>query len=104
MNLRGQSTKAGATENTPLTLMFVELLAGTAVEVAAADDDDDVPVAELSVDVGAGSPYWALTRAGRKRAAASARENFMVAEKIVAQPKQDGAEMDIKSGGRRGDG
>lgn len=38
MNLRGQSTKAGATENTPLTLMFVELLAATAVEVAAVDD------------------------------------------------------------------
>ena len=54
----------------------------------------------MSDDVGVGSPYWALTRAGRNRVAASARENFMVAERIVAQPKQDGAEMDIKSGGQ----
>jgi hypothetical protein len=59
--------------------MFVEFEA--AVDVAAADDDDDVLVASLSVDVvvGEGLPYWALTRTGRNRAAANARENFMVA-------------------------
>ena len=43
LNLRGESTKVPLTENTPLTLMFVELLGE--VDVAAADDDDEVLVA-----------------------------------------------------------
>ena len=45
LNLRGESTKVPLTENTPLTLMFVGLLGEVEVDVAAADDDDDVLVA-----------------------------------------------------------
>jgi hypothetical protein len=56
LNLRGESTNVGAKENTPLTLMFVELLGGAPVDVVA--DDDAVPVAlPVDVDVGEGSPY-----------------------------------------------
>ena len=63
--------------------MFVELLGGAAVDDAA--DDDDVPVVlPVDVVVGEGSPYCALTRTGRNRAA-RARENFMVAERNRGQ-------------------
>ena len=80
----------------PLTLMCVELLGGTPVELAAADDDD--PVAELSLDVGVGSSYWALTRAGRNRAAASAKENFIVVEKMLHSQSKMGQEWILRLG------
>jgi hypothetical protein len=60
----------GAMHDTALTLMFVELLGGAA-GVGVADGADDVPVVWL--------PLW--TRTGRNRAVASARENFIVAER-----------------------
>lgn len=55
MNLRGTSTTVGATENTPLTLMFVELLGGTA-GLGVADGADEELSGAAGV-AGVAGPY-----------------------------------------------
>jgi hypothetical protein len=78
--------------------MCVELLGGTAeLDVAAAADE--VPV-ELSVVAGVAGPYWPLTRTGRNRVAANARENFIIAERgqLLRSQRETGHERLLRVG------